>query len=81
MLAEQPVDAAHSAAVAEAAGQFSAQQGAGQRGAAGMELVDDGVDVGVGELGRARHSGIITENNGKVLAEVVGEDQERCWKG
>lgn len=80
MFAEQAVDTAHAAAVAEAAGEFSAEQGAGQRSTAGTELVDDGVDVGVRELGRARHGGIITENNGKVAAEVVGEDQEGCGK-
>jgi hypothetical protein len=57
--------------VAESAGQLGAKLGAGWLGSTGAELVDHGPDVGIRELGRARHARIITENNGNSVSLMV----------
>ena len=57
------------------AAQFVAELGSGQVRLPIPEFRDQRCDGFVRQAGRAGHSGIITENNGKESIKVVGGDQ------
>jgi len=62
-----------------AAGQFFAEPGAGQGRVLAAELVDQAQDRGVREAGRARHTGIVTENSGKLHCLCAAGAAKRDW--
>ena len=65
MPVEDSIHPGDAAAVSMTAVQFGAQCEAGDGSALGTQFVDDLLNLGVGETGRAGHALIITENNGK----------------